>query len=41
VHIVQLSVGDVNEAWNVAAQIQQGMHFHGGLRRSEMRPWER
>jgi len=41
VPIVQLDVGDVNEAWDVAAQIQRGVHFHGGLRRPEMLPWER
>jgi len=39
-HIVQLSVGDVDETWNVAAQIQQCVHLHGGFGGPEMRPWE-
>ena len=31
-NIVQLAVGDMDEAWNVAAQIEQRVHLHGGLR---------
>ena len=38
--IVQLAVGDVDEARDVAAQIQQCVHLHRGLGRAEMRPWE-
>jgi conjugal transfer/entry exclusion protein len=32
VHVVQLAVGDVDEARNAAAQIEQCVHLHGGLR---------
>ena len=31
VHVVQLAVGDVDEARNAAAQIEQCVHLHGGL----------
>ena len=37
-HIVHLAVGDVDEGWNIAAQIEQGVHLHRRLRRAEVRP---
>ena len=40
VHIVQLSVGNVDEARDVAAQIQQGVHLHRGFGGPEVRPRE-
>jgi len=30
-HIVHLAVADVDEGWDGAAQVQQGVHLHGGL----------
>jgi hypothetical protein len=38
--IMQLAVGYVDEAWNVASQIEEGVHLHRGLGRTKMRPWE-
>jgi hypothetical protein len=40
VNIVQLAVRDVNETRDIAAQIEQRMHLHGGLGGPEMRPGE-
>jgi len=38
VHVVQLAVRDVDEGWNAAPQVEQGMHLHRRLGRAEMRP---
>lgn len=38
VDVMQLAVRDVDEAGDVAAQIQERVHLHGGLGRAEMRP---
>ena len=38
--VVQLSVGDVNEARDRTAQIEQRVHLHGGLGSAERRPRE-
>lgn len=38
--VVHLAIGAVDEAGNAAAQIQQRMHLHRCLGRSEMRPWK-
>jgi hypothetical protein len=35
---MQLAVRDVDEARDIAAQIQERVHLHGGLGRAEMRP---
>ena len=40
IHVVHLAVGDVDETRDVAPQIQQCVHLHGGLRGPEMRPRE-
>ncbi len=40
IDIVQLAVGDVDEARNAAAQIQQRVHLHRRLGRAEVRPRE-
>jgi len=40
VDIVQLAVRDMDEARDVAAQIQQGVHLHRRLGRAEVRPGE-
>jgi len=40
VHVVELPVADVNEAGDVAAQVQQRVHFHRGLGRAKRRPWK-
>jgi hypothetical protein len=37
-HIVQLAVGDMDEARNAATQVEQRMHLHCGLGRAEVRP---
>ena len=37
-HVVQLAVGNMDEAWNAAAQVEQRVHLHGGLGRAEVRP---
>src|SRR6267143_509338 len=37
-HIVKFAVGDMNETGNIAAQIEQRMHLHCCLCRTEMRP---
>ena len=39
-NIVHLAIGNVNEAGDAPAQIQQRMHLHRRLGRSEMRPWK-
>jgi hypothetical protein len=31
-NIVQLAIRDMDKAWNVAPQIEQRVHLHGGLR---------
>jgi hypothetical protein len=40
IHLVPLAVRDMDEARDVAAQIQQHMHFHRGFGRTKRRPWE-
>jgi len=35
---VQLAVGNGDEAWDIAAQIEQGVHLHRRLRGAEVRP---
>lgn len=37
-HIVQLAVGNMNEARNAATQVEQRMHLHCGLGRAEVCP---
>ena len=37
-NIVQLSIGYMDEARDVAAQVQQSVHFHCGLGGTKMRP---
>ena len=39
-HIVQLSVGNIDEARDIAAQVQQRVYFYRRFGGSEMRPWE-
>jgi hypothetical protein len=39
-HIVLPSVRNVEETRDVAAQIQQYVHLHGGFGGAEMCPWE-
>jgi hypothetical protein len=39
-NIMQLAVRDMDEAWNIAAQIEQRVHLHGGFGGPEMRPRE-
>ncbi len=38
IDVAQLAVGDVDEAGNVAAQVQQRMHLHRGLGGAKQRP---
>ena len=38
--VVPAAVADMNEARDIAPQIQQGMQFDGGLRAHEGRPWK-
>jgi integrase len=38
VHIVQLAIRDVDEARDIAAQVEQGGHLHRRFGRAEMRP---
>src|SRR5260370_37090392 len=40
VNVVQLAVRDVDEARDVAAQIEQGVHLHRRLGGAKMRPWK-
>src|SRR5271156_4776353 len=40
VDVVQLAIRDVDEARDVAAQIQERVHLHRRLGRAEMRPRE-
>ena len=40
VDVVQLAVRNVDEAWDVAPQVEQGVHLHRRLGRAEMRPWK-
>ena len=40
VHVSHLAIGDVNETWNIALQVEQCMHFDGCLSGSKMRPWK-
>ena len=40
VDIVQFAVGNVDEAWNIAAQVKQRVHLHRGFGRTEMCPWK-
>ena len=40
VDIVQLAIADVNECWNHAAQVQQGMQLDGRLGGTKRRPVE-
>ena len=37
-HVVQLAVGNMDEARNVALQVEQRMHLHSGLGGAEVRP---
>jgi hypothetical protein len=37
---MQLAVRDVDEAWDIAAQIEQRVHLHGGFGGPEMGPIE-
>ena len=38
IHIVEFAVGDVKEAWDIAAQIEQGVEFHRPFRLAKARP---
>lgn len=40
VHIVQLAIADVDEAGNVAAQVEQCMQLDRGFVRTEWSPWK-
>ena len=40
VNVVQLAVRDVNEARDVAAQIEQRVHLHRRLGGAKVRPWK-
>ena len=35
---MSLAIRDVDECWDVAVRIEQGVHFDGGLMVSELRP---
>ena len=37
-HVVQFTVGDVDEAWDISSQIKQGVHLNRRLGRPEVRP---
>lgn len=37
---MELPVAEVNEAGDVAAQVQQRVHFHRGLDRAKRCPWK-
>ena len=37
---MRLAVGNVDERWDIAAQIKQGVHFDRGLVLAEPRPRE-
>jgi hypothetical protein len=39
-HIRHLPVADMNEGRNISSQVQQRMHLHGGLGRTEVSPIE-
>ncbi len=38
IDLVHLAVADMNEGWNVAAQVKQRMHLNGGLGGAEVCP---
>jgi len=40
VNVVQLAVRDVDEAWDVAAQIEQSVHLHRRLGGAKVCPWK-
>jgi hypothetical protein len=40
VHVVQGSLGNMDETRDIPAQIQQRVHLHGGFGAPEMCPWE-
>src|SRR5882757_1792016 len=40
VNVVQLAVRDVDEARDIAAQIEQGVHLHRRLGGAKVRPWK-
>ena len=40
IDFVHLAIADVDECWNVAAQIEQRVHLDGSFCLTEMRPWE-
>lgn len=37
---VHRAIGDVNEGWNVAAQVEQRMHLDGSFCSAKIRPWK-
>src|SRR3989338_7220328 len=40
IDLVHLAVGDVDESWNIAAQVEQRMHLDGSFCLAEMCPWK-
>ena len=38
IDLVHLAIADMNEGWNVAAQVKQRMHLNGGLGGAEVCP---
>lgn len=40
IDLVPLAIADVNEAWDVAAQVEQRVHPYRCLGRTEWRPWK-
>ena len=40
IDLVHLAIGDVNEGWNVAAQVEQRMHLDGSFCSAKMCPWK-
>ena len=40
IDLVHLAIGDVNEGWNVAAQVKQRMHLDGSFCLAKVCPWK-
>ena len=40
IDLVHLAIGDVNEGWNVVAQVEQRMHLDGSFCSAKMCPWK-
>src|SRR5260370_41941795 len=39
-HVSKLAIANPDEGWNIAVQVQQGVHLHGALTLTEASPWE-